>query len=511
MIGEQIGPYSILNLIGRGDIGAVYLAVHSSSEQQVAVKVLSPELSANPAMRNRILSQANRQAGLFHPNIVNVLKYLKDSRGIYLIMEVVPGESLENRLLRTGVLDLREALRISLKVLEAMAFMHRRGIRHCHLKPSDILITGDGNIKVMDFGIAKVFGEKGISVTGMRLESLWYMPPEQLRGEAVEAPSDIYSLGIILYQILTGEVPFHGQSRFEVMKAHMEEMPQDPATMAPKLPRGVCDLILKALAKAPQERFQSAEEMARALVQFTEAGEADAVFAFEGPPPVREAEAAGPESFPREGDDPPIPPEEELPFPDPFDRKLLFLLIGTGVVLTGLLVHVLFPGDTRKEDHIETRIPANVAPVERIPAPPAAPAPSKEETAASEASPTPEAAVDDAPAGIDPRLLVAPPFPHEPFDPWEAGIPKQTKPAPVSPARPEFGIHQEAAPPEALDGERPAGPDAASEKADAPRRKRRPPSQAQPKRSAGQSENRRSGKDSAPPPERENRGWRIIK
>lgn len=504
MIGQQIGPYSILSLLGRGDIGAVYQAVHSASEQLVAIKVLSPELSANPATRDRILSQANRQAGLFHPNVVNVLKYLKDSRGIFLVMEYVQGESLEKQLTRVGALEPPEALRIALKILEAMSFMHKRGVHHCHLKPSDILINGDGNIKVMDFGIAKVFGEKGISVTGMRLESLWYMSPEQLRGEAVDAVSDIYSLGIILYQMLIGEVPFRGKSRFEVMKAHMEETPQDPAAIDPELPRGLCDLILKCLAKTPQDRFQSAEELARDMVRFTEGGEADAVFAFEGPLAFREAEAGGPQFFRREKDASPIPSQAALPFPGRLDWRVVVLLSGIGMILIGFLMHFLFFGDSRKEERIGNRIPGNIAPAAPSPPAPALPVTSGDETAAPEVLPPPEAANESAPVGIDRGLLVTPPFPQAPHAPWEAEIPIHPHPAPSSPAISESDAPPGTSPSEALESENPDPPVAAPRKANAPREKRRPPSEAQP-------ENRRSGRGSAQPPEGEKHGWRIIK
>ena len=512
MIGQQIGPYSILNLIGRGDIGTVYQAVHSASEQLVAIKALSRELSANPATRDRILSQANQQAGLFHPNVVNILKYIKDRQEIYLVMEYVRGESLEKQLTRVGCLEPSEAIRIALKILEAMAFMHKRGIYHRHLKPSDILIAGDGNIKVMDFGIAKVFGEKGISLTGMRLESLWYMSPEQLRGETITAASDIYSLGITLYQMLTGEVPFHGKSRFEVMKAHMEELPRDPAATAPELPRGVCDLVLKALAKNPQDRFQSAKAFADALLRSTDPGAPIPTLLAEGDPLYRENGSGEPEAFSEtcEVSSSGIS-EEALHFPDHFNRKILFLLIGGGMVLTGLLIHLLFFGESRKDDRIKYRIPANLSPVDRTPSPPAFPMTSGHETMVPEAVSSAEIKTESAPAGIDRRLLTTPPFPQAPVAPWEAEIPMLPQPGSTSPAISDPGASPKTASPDIREGENPIRGDAAFDKVDTVRQENGPSSEVQPKKGTKPSGKRRSSQKPDQQSGRGTHGWRIIK
>ncbi|WP_373501759.1 serine/threonine protein kinase [Desulfococcus sp.] len=517
MIGHQIGPYKVLNLLGRGDIGMVYRALHSQSEQLVAIKMLSPELSANPATRDRILNQANRQAGLFHPHVVNVLKYLKDSKGIYLVMEYVQGESLEKRLTRVGFLERSEALRIVLKILDAIAFMHKRGIHHRHLKPSDILITGDGNIKVKDFGIAKVFGEKGISVTGMRLESLWYMSPEQLRGENVEAASDIYSLGITLYRMLTGQVPFHGKSRFEVMKAHMEEIPRDPAAITPELPRAFCDLILKSLAKNPQDRFQSAEELTSALLQFTEGGKPGAAIPSEGPLLVQEEDGREPGSSSRENDASPIGiSEEELLFPDRFDRKVFYLLMGTGMVLIGLLMHILFFGDSQKGNRPEDTIPTTFSPAYRIPSSSALPVTVGDGTQTPETSPPPEAAPESAPRGTDGGFLVTPPFPQAPFSPGETGSPPLTQPAPSSVGSSDMQRSEPNEWPQPGLAETPRNeelvePNAAPPKADPSKGKKiaRPEQYSENKRKSPA--NRESSEKSGKKPEGENQGWRIIK
>jgi|GEM_PF-2766539 len=509
MIGQQIGPYNILNLLGQGDIGMVYQAVHSKAEQMVAIKVLSPELCVNAVMRDRVLHQANRQAGLFHPNVVNVLKYLKDSHGIYLVMEYVKGESLEKRLNQVGPIGLPEALRIALKVLEAMAFMHKRGIHHRHLKPSDILIIGDGNIKVKDFGITKVFGEKGISLMGIRLKSLGYMSPEQLQGETVDAASDIYSLGVTLYQMLTGQLPIQGKSRFEVMKAHMEEVPRDPAAINPALPKGLCDIIMKTLAKNPQDRFQSAKELAVALLPFTKEDFCNAVIPTEGPPPVQRDEFVGSEASSGKNDAAPSRMREDEPlFPIRFDRRVLYLLMGTGMVLIGVLMHLIFFRDFPKEDLHEENIPTNFSPADRIPSS----ATSAETVGDESEAPQPQGAIPESTATEAERELMAtPPFPQDPFVSGGEEISLQPQPAPSVPAVSESDPPPETVPPETFSSGKPAQTDITPKKTNAIRKNNRPTSKPQSRRSATSPENRRSSEETVEPPERENHGWRIIK
>ena len=265
MIGQQIGPYNVMESLGQGGMGVVYRAMHAKLEQLVAIKVLSPEYASNAEMRERFVREAKLQVQLSHPNVVNILNYLEDSQSVYLVMEYVDGESLEDRLKREGPLAPSECCRIATEVLHALAFMHQRGIIHRDIKPSNIMLTEEQHVKVTDFGIAKGSGDKPLTRTGVQIGTVWYMSPEQIKGGEVNAASDVYALGITLYEMVTGQVPFQSDSEYEIMKSHVEEVPRDPVSINSQLSRGLCDVILKALAKDPAQRYQSAEELRQAL------------------------------------------------------------------------------------------------------------------------------------------------------------------------------------------------------------------------------------------------------
>jgi serine/threonine-protein kinase len=359
MIGQQIGPYKVLKLLGQGGMGIVYQGMHAKLEQPVAIKVLSPEFSANSEMRERFVREAKLQVKLSHPNVVNILNYLEDNKSVYLVMEFIQGDNLETRLKREGCFEPSECCRIAIGVLDALAFMHKRGIIHRDIKPSNIMFTEDGQVKVTDFGIAKASGEKGLTRTGVQLGTVWYMAPEQIRGGAVDATSDMYALGITLYQMLTGQVPFHSDSEFEIMKAHVEEIPRDPASLNPKIPRELCDVVLKVLAKNPQERFQSAEELRNALLltaQVPGAGTSALPSGSQGPAFSGYGAVPGPKDAPRWASG-----EAQL-FLGRFDRKISYLIMGMASLLIALLMYVLFFGISQKEEEKKNRIPLTLAP-----------------------------------------------------------------------------------------------------------------------------------------------------
>jgi serine/threonine protein kinase len=263
MIGKEIGPYRITGKIGQGGMGIVFKGFHVKLEQEVAIKVLAPEFSQDPGMRDRFIHEAKIQAKISHPNVVNVFNYVEEDGNLFLVMEYIRGDTLENRLKRDGRLP--NAAAVCISMLSALDFMHARGIIHRDIKPGNIMFLEDGSVKVMDFGIAKVAGEKGQTKTGMRLGTLWYMSPEQIRGEEASVSSDLYSVGVTLYQMATGRIPFGGDSEYKVMKAHLEEKPVPPWDLDPSISRDLGRIILKAIAKERKDRYQSARDFAADL------------------------------------------------------------------------------------------------------------------------------------------------------------------------------------------------------------------------------------------------------
>ncbi len=265
LIGSVIGDYKIQRKAGAGGMGVVYQGIHIRLEQLVAIKDLAPELASNPEMRRRFIREARIQAQLNHPNVVNVHNLLEHQGHLLLVMEFVEGETLDKLIQEGGALPYDRAVDISRQVLEALSFMHSKGVIHRDLKPGNIMITGDGRVKVTDFGIAKATKEKGHTRSGVRLGTLWYMSPEQVKGKPVDARSDLYAMGITLFQMVTGKLPFFGNSDFEIMKAHTEVPPPNPKKIKRDMPKPLAGLILKLLEKKPDRRFQTAEEVLKAL------------------------------------------------------------------------------------------------------------------------------------------------------------------------------------------------------------------------------------------------------
>ncbi|HEX3035978.1 MAG TPA: serine/threonine-protein kinase, partial [Thermodesulfobacteriota bacterium] len=264
MLGREIGSYRILEKVGQGGMGIVYKGVHTKLEQEVAIKVLSPQFSQDQHMRSRFFREAKIQAKFSHPNVVNILNYLESDGNIFLVMEYINGETLESCLKREGKLNVERATWVSMSILDALNFMHSKGVIHRDIKPSNVMFTEGGLVKVTDFGIAKVVGENGQTRTGM-VGSFLYISPEQILGEGASAQSDIYSFGITFYQMVTGRVPFNGDSEYKIMKAHLEEKPTMPWVINSDISKDVGKIILKAIAKNSKDRYQNIKELVEDL------------------------------------------------------------------------------------------------------------------------------------------------------------------------------------------------------------------------------------------------------
>ncbi len=261
LIGQKIGPYEILEKIGQGGMGIVFKARHEKLGRLVALKMLVPHLANNQEMRARFLREAKLQANLVHPNVVNIFDYIEEGDNVFLVMEFVSGQTLEQMLLQKGQFTVQETLNVAEGVLEALAFMHRKGIIHRDIKPSNIMVTDSGLIKVTDFGIARlVEGDAAITRAGAKVGTLYYMAPELLKSGTVSPLVDIYSLGVTLYQLLTGKVPFAGRTEYEIIKGHIEKKPTPIKELNPNVPDDLVKAVEKALEKDPRKRFQSAAE-----------------------------------------------------------------------------------------------------------------------------------------------------------------------------------------------------------------------------------------------------------
>ncbi len=269
MIGETIGNHKITGKLGQGGMGTVYEAEDTTLGRRVAIKVLNPSLTGGKELE-RFESEAKVQASLNHPNIVSLYKFEPIGNSYYMVMEYVEGKTLAELVRSAGALAPHIVVGISKQVLDGLAAAHRRGIVHRDLKPSNIMLTPDGLAKVMDFGIAKVQGGKSLTATGALVGTVYYMSPEQVRGEAVDARSDLYSFGVILFELLTGRVPFKDESDFQIMIHHVQTPPTPPTQLLPNIPLALEQIVLRCLSKDPAERFQTADDILSAMDAFEE-------------------------------------------------------------------------------------------------------------------------------------------------------------------------------------------------------------------------------------------------
>jgi eukaryotic-like serine/threonine-protein kinase len=262
--GKRIGDYEILGELGKGGMGRVYKVRNVISDRVEAMKVLLPDLAGQKDLADRFLREIKMLASLDHPNIAALRTAFTAENQLVMIMEYVEGETLAARVER-GPVPVPDALKYMDDALAALSYAHKRNIIHRDVKPSNMMVTPHGLLKLMDFGIARSGNDKNLTVTGTALGSLNYMSPEQIQGGAVDARSDIYSLGIALYEILTGKQPFKRDSDFAIMAAHMKEIAQRPIELRPDMPQGLNDIIVMAIAKDPAQRFQTADAFRGAL------------------------------------------------------------------------------------------------------------------------------------------------------------------------------------------------------------------------------------------------------
>ncbi|MEK6288580.1 MAG: protein kinase [Acidobacteriota bacterium] len=266
MIGNLVGSYKITDKIGEGGMGAVFRGIDVMLEREVAVKMLRPELSQQPNIVERFRSEAVTLAKLNHPNIATLYSFVRQGDDFFMVMEFVRGETLDGLIRRSGAMACDTAIALLCQALEGIDHAHKMGIIHRDVKPANMMMAEGGTLKVMDFGIARVLGTARMTKQGNIVGTIEYMSPEQVRGQETDARSDIYSLGILLYEMLTGRVPFSSDSEFDLMKMQIDDAPQPPRVFAAHIPPAVEQATMRALAKRPEARFQTAADFRDALL-----------------------------------------------------------------------------------------------------------------------------------------------------------------------------------------------------------------------------------------------------
>ena len=263
-IGDKVGDYQIIGVLGAGGMGRVYKVKNMISDRIDAMKVLLPDLANEPDLADRFLREIKVLASLNHPNIAGLHTAFRLENQLLMIMEFVDGTTLEDKL-KNGPFPLHDAIDYVSQVLSALGYAHSHGVIHRDIKPANMMLTPENVIKLMDFGIAKSKTDRKLTMTGTTLGSLYYMPPEQVQGTDLDPRSDLYSVGVSLYEMVTGSRPFKGNSDYDLMVAQLQKAPLPPIDILPELPKALNDIIMISLEKDPARRFQSAEAFRFAL------------------------------------------------------------------------------------------------------------------------------------------------------------------------------------------------------------------------------------------------------
>ncbi len=287
---EVLGDrYQLLDLIGRGGMATIYRARDIRMDRDVAVKVLREAYNTDPKFVTRFQREAKAASALQHPNIVQVYDYGQTDGNYYIVMELVDGTDLYCYLRSRGVLDIERAVIIAHDVALGLGAAHRRRIVHRDVKPQNVLIGCDGSIQLTDFGIVSVYNDMNaerLTTSGMTLGTVQYFAPEQAQGEIVSPAADVYALGIVMYEMVTGHTPFNGDSPVVVALQHIRDQPTPPSLFNPSLPTALEEIILRCLKKVPEMRFRDGSQLARALEMFSDTELAETVPLKSGRAPI---------------------------------------------------------------------------------------------------------------------------------------------------------------------------------------------------------------------------------
>lgn len=344
LVGTRKGDYEILGVLGVGGMGKVYKVRNVLSDRIEAMKVLLPNLADQKELADRFLREIKVLASLNHPNIAALRTALTIDNQLVMIMEYLEGSTLSARV-EQGAIPLRDALNYISQVLSALSYAHQRQVIHRDIKPSNMMLTSEGVIKLMDFGIARSGPDMGLTMTGTTMGSLSYMSPEQVKCAPVDTRSDLYSVGVSLYEMVTGQRPFQADSHFSILQAHLREVPKPPIELKPDLPEAVSKIILKAMEKEPAQRFPSAdaflEAVQNAAAGLGEIGARTQALSAEQASPATEAVRRKTATVPQGQewqDSPAASQAAQMPVAQPSDKGHRGLYIGLGALIVLLVL-----------------------------------------------------------------------------------------------------------------------------------------------------------------------------
>jgi len=436
--GQRVGDYEVIAPLGAGGMGRVYKVRNVISNREEAMKILLPDFASDPDLAARFMAEIRTLATLDHPGIAQLRTAFQHNNQFVMVMEYVEGATLE-KLASQVRIPIGHLLDYAMQVLAALSYAHGRGVTHRDIKPANIMITTHGVVKLMDFGIAKSSADMQLTRPGSTMGSVYYMSPEQVRGGTVDGRSDLYSFGVTLYEMLTGHKPFQADTSYSVLNAHLTEPPKPLTELEPSIPPQLNAIVLRAMAKTPEDRYQTAEEFRSALRGMLDPATAAIPAAAQ---PVQDAAVepapfvpysapqpaiSGPEA------PPPFTPVPMPPAPPAPARPRRGLWIGLGAVTAILaLAAVAWVLPRMLSTHASPK-PVPVAGEAPAPAPAEIPA----ATTSSPAQPAPDGA-GQAPAvtsGTPPATPSPQPGEQQKKNPRPAYVPpQQTAPAPAPPA-----------------------------------------------------------------------------
>lgn len=349
------GRYRIDALLGQGGMSAVYKATDPNLKRVVAVKLIHSHLSSDPSFVMRFESEASAVASLRHPNIVQVYDFNNDGGVYYMVLEFIPGETLQDRLKRLAEvgrqLSIADAIKFTVNISDAMGYAHQRGLVHRDIKPANIMLDVQGQAILMDFGIVKIMGGESHTSTGAVVGTARYMSPEIIRGEVADHRSDIYSLGVTLYEMLSGRPPFVADSAMTLMMMHLNDPVPNMRTFRDDVPPELVRIVERCLAKDRNDRYQSAADLSADLRRVLDTPSRIKTFPGVAASDVAESSASKPEPAPvpvRTTASQPVPPppsgSHAMPSAQPVSSRRNYWLIGAGVVLLLCLGAVLLIG-----------------------------------------------------------------------------------------------------------------------------------------------------------------------